>query len=128
MAFNWLHIAISGYFVINAFISGSISSDKWKYDSTLSFWLAVIGSFFFGSLLLFALPFVWLFSWLEIQTNARFLFHLLLTKRYNKMPERTLRLLNEEGLRRKGNGISDKSYRFSLKLVNKRNNYTYNPE
>jgi hypothetical protein len=121
------------YAWINAFICGFNFARQYNNSDTLkekiSAYIWAVLTMFFGVIMVVAIfiyaLFAWLFGKLDGVFQFRFLFHYFVLNRWYNVEEGTLIRINQHSINKNKNTLKHRIYRYSVKLINKRNNYIY---
>ena len=113
MIYILIYLGVANFFV-GQYWGDSFNKDSFSYKITFSFLL------FLFSPALFILKYLFLGIEKIIPDIVKFYWRLYITKEYNNMDVRALKMLND----RVAIYGKDRFYMRGLKLINKRNNYT----
>ncbi len=119
------------FVAINIFIAG-INYEQSKNDTlpvkVLSLLLALlVGSLIQLVVLIIDLSLV-IWEWITVNTQIKFFVLFYFTKKFNNLKEEDLERVSNSVLLNEESGWKNKILKYSVRLVNDRNNYTFTPK
>jgi hypothetical protein len=128
-----IEILLQTYFGANLFFAGYYLADNYQWQDTktekIICILWVIATVFFGLIYICFVPIIALIivglEMLNEYFQITFWFTFYLTKKWNKFDTEKLRQLNVAANKKTDKTLKERIYKRCVRLLNKRNNYTY---